>query len=240
KPTKELCGCEAKADGVYVGNIVMLNVSPWKGIIRFSKRGKLSPRYVRPFKIIERIGVMAYRLELTEKIHAIHNMFHVSNHKKCLADENLVIPLEEIQLDNKFHFIEEPMEIMDRKFKRLKQIRIPIVNVCWNSWRGPEFIWEREYFFMTMYSHLFPSKKRSTLSPVECFKRCHLDASMDPIDMTIEVKAKHEIEEHMHYDFHPLMYDCDYDRSIIGLEGDLETWNDDDDLLQQGDPYNWE
>ncbi|GKD94788.1 hypothetical protein Tco_1374625 [Tanacetum coccineum] len=143
-----------------VGNMVMLKVSPRKGIIRFGKRGKLSPRYVGPFKIIERIGPVAYRLELPKKLHGFHNTFHVSNLKKCLADENLVIPLDEIQLDDKLHFIEEPMEIIDREVKRLKQSRIPIVKVRWNSRRGPEFTWEREDFFMRKYQHLFPSKKR--------------------------------------------------------------------------------
>ncbi|GJY97298.1 putative reverse transcriptase domain-containing protein [Tanacetum coccineum] len=112
------------------------------------------------FNIIERIGPVAYRLELPEKLRGIHNTFHVSNLKKCLADENLVIPLEEIQLDDKLHFIEEPVEIMDREVKQLKQSKIPIVKVRWNSRRGPEFTWEREDFFMKKYPHLFPSKKR--------------------------------------------------------------------------------
>ncbi|GKA80092.1 hypothetical protein Tco_0786688, partial [Tanacetum coccineum] len=103
---------------------------------------------------------VAYRLELLEKLCSIHNTFHVSNLKKGLADENLVIPLEEIQLDDKLHFIEEPVEIMDREVKQLKQSRIPIVKVRWNSRRGPEFTWEREDFFMRKYPHLFPSKKR--------------------------------------------------------------------------------
>nr|GEV17231.1 guanylate-binding protein 3-like [Tanacetum cinerariifolium] len=98
-----------------VCDMVMLKVSPWKGIIRFGKRGKLSPRYIGPFKIIKRIGPVAYKLELPEKLHGIHNTFHVSNIKKCLADENLLIPLKEIQLDDKLHFIEEPVEIMDRE-----------------------------------------------------------------------------------------------------------------------------
>ncbi|GKC44585.1 hypothetical protein Tco_1062307, partial [Tanacetum coccineum] len=79
-------------------------------------------------KIIEGISPVAYRLELPEKLRGIHNTFHVSNLKKCLVDENLVIPLEEIQLDDKVHFIEEPVEIMDREVKRLKQSRIPIVK----------------------------------------------------------------------------------------------------------------
>ncbi|GJR73639.1 hypothetical protein Tco_0086004 [Tanacetum coccineum] len=122
-----------------VGDKVMLKVSPWKGVIRFGKRSKLSPQYVGPFKIIDRVGPVAYKLELPDELCGIHNTFHVSNLKKCLADENLVIPLEEIQLDDKLHFIEEPVEIMDREVKQLKQSRIPIVKVRWNSRRGPEF-----------------------------------------------------------------------------------------------------
>ncbi|GKF20268.1 hypothetical protein Tco_0068906 [Tanacetum coccineum] len=112
-----------------VGDMVMLKVSPWKGVICFGKRGKLSPRYIGPFKIIERISPVAYKLELPDKLHGIHRTFHVSNLKKCMADENLVIPLEEIKLDDKLHFIEEPVESMDREVKQLKQGRIPIVKV---------------------------------------------------------------------------------------------------------------
>ncbi|GJX61212.1 putative reverse transcriptase domain-containing protein [Tanacetum coccineum] len=146
-----------------VGDMVMLKVSPWKGVIRFGKRGKLSPRYIGPFKIIERIGPVAYKLELPDKLRGIHNTFHVSNLKKCLADENLVIPLEEIQLDDKLHFIEEPVEIIDREVKQLKQSRIPIVKVRWNSRRGPEYTWEREDFFKRNYPHLFSSNKKTRL-----------------------------------------------------------------------------
>nr|GEU98436.1 reverse transcriptase domain-containing protein [Tanacetum cinerariifolium] len=96
-------------------DMVMLKVLPWKGIIRFGKHGKLSPRYIGPFEIIERISSVAYKLELPEKLYGIHNTFHVFNLKKCLEDENIVIPLQEIQLDDKLHFIEEPIEIMDRE-----------------------------------------------------------------------------------------------------------------------------
>nr|GEX88742.1 putative reverse transcriptase domain-containing protein [Tanacetum cinerariifolium] len=130
-----------------VGDMVVLKVSPWKGVIRFGKRDNLSPRYIGPFEIIERISPVAYKLELPEKLRRIHNTFHVSNLKKCLADENLVIPLKEVQLDDKLHFIKEPVEIMDREVKQLKQSRIPIVKVRWNSIRGPEYTWEREDFF---------------------------------------------------------------------------------------------
>nr|GEV77975.1 hypothetical protein [Tanacetum cinerariifolium] len=112
------------------------------GVICFKKRGKLSPRYIWPLEIIKRIGPVAFKLELPEKLRGIHNTFHVSNLKKCLADENLVIPLEEIQLDDQLHFIEEPVEIMDREVKQLKQSRIPIVKVRWNSRRGLEYTWE--------------------------------------------------------------------------------------------------
>ncbi|GJR45408.1 putative reverse transcriptase domain-containing protein [Tanacetum coccineum] len=90
-----------------VGDKVMLKVSPWKGVVRFGKRGKLSPRYIGPFKILSRI--------------------------------DLVIPFDEIRIDEKLHFIEEPIEIVDKEEKQLKQSRIPIVKVRWNSKRGPEY-----------------------------------------------------------------------------------------------------
>nr|GEV52716.1 putative reverse transcriptase domain-containing protein [Tanacetum cinerariifolium] len=143
-----------------VGDMVMLKVLPWKGVIHFEKRGKLSPRYIRPFEIIERIGPVAYKLDLLEKLLGIHNTFHVSNIKKCMANENLVIPLKEIQLDDKLQFIEEPVEIMDREAKQLKQSRIPIVKFRWNSRRGPEYTWEREDFFKRNYPRLFSSNQK--------------------------------------------------------------------------------
>ncbi|GJR25870.1 putative reverse transcriptase domain-containing protein [Tanacetum coccineum] len=112
-----------------VGDKVMLKVSPWKGVIRFGKRGKLNPRYIRPFRIIDKVGTLAYRLELPEQLSRVHSTFHVSNLKKCFVDEPLAIPLEEIQIDDKLNFIKEPVKIMDREVKWLKQSRIPIVKV---------------------------------------------------------------------------------------------------------------
>ncbi|GKD17029.1 hypothetical protein Tco_1206187 [Tanacetum coccineum] len=105
----------------------MLKVLPWKGVIRFGKRGKLNPRYIRPFKIIA----------------------------KCLSYESLFIPLDEIQVDDKLHFIEEPVEIMDKEIKQLNRIRIRIIKVRWNSRRGPEFTWEHKDQFRDKYPQLF-------------------------------------------------------------------------------------
>ncbi|GJR59037.1 putative reverse transcriptase domain-containing protein [Tanacetum coccineum] len=112
-----------------VGDKVMLKVSPWKGVVRFGKRGKLNPRYVGPFKVIERVGEVAYKLELPEELSRVHNTFHVSNLKKCHADEPLAVPLDGLYLDDKLHFVEEPVEIMGCEVKRLKQSRIPLVKV---------------------------------------------------------------------------------------------------------------
>ncbi|GJY82304.1 putative reverse transcriptase domain-containing protein [Tanacetum coccineum] len=112
-----------------VGDRVMLKVSPWKGVVRIGKRGKLNPRYVGPFKVLEKVGSIAYKLELPQELSRVHNTFHVSNLKKCYSGEPLAVPLEGLHVDDKLHFVEEPMEIMDREVKRLNQSRIPIVKV---------------------------------------------------------------------------------------------------------------
>nr|GEW25998.1 putative reverse transcriptase domain-containing protein [Tanacetum cinerariifolium] len=123
-----------------VGDKVVLKVSPWKGVIRFGKREKLNPRYIGPFKILAKVGTVAYRLELPEQLSRVHST-----------------PLDEIQVDDKLNFIKEPVEIMDCEVKRLKQSRIPIVKVRWNSRRGLEFTWEHEDQMQKKYPHLFPN-----------------------------------------------------------------------------------
>nr|GEV05230.1 putative reverse transcriptase domain-containing protein [Tanacetum cinerariifolium] len=123
---------------------VMLKVSPRKGVIRFRKLGKLKPRYIGPFKILDRIGPVAYTLELPEELNNVHSTFYISNLKKCLSDESLVILMKELRLDVKLNFVEEPIEIIDQEVKQLKRNRIPIVKVRWYSKRGREFTWERE------------------------------------------------------------------------------------------------
>ncbi|GKF17303.1 putative reverse transcriptase domain-containing protein [Tanacetum coccineum] len=110
-----------------VGDYVLLKVSPWKGVVRFGKKGKLPPRFVGPFEIIKKVGPVAYRLDLPEELDGVHDTFHVSNLKKCLADPTLQVPLDEIQV------------ILEREFKKLKCSRIAIVKVRWNSKCGPEF-----------------------------------------------------------------------------------------------------
>ncbi|GKF18513.1 putative reverse transcriptase domain-containing protein [Tanacetum coccineum] len=112
-----------------VGDYVLLKVSPWKGVVRFGKKGKLAPRFVGPFEIVEKVGPMAYRLDFPEELNGFHDTFHVSNIKKCLPDPTLQVPLDEIQVDVKLNFVEEPMEILEREFKKLKRSRIAIVKV---------------------------------------------------------------------------------------------------------------
>ncbi|GJX59499.1 putative reverse transcriptase domain-containing protein [Tanacetum coccineum] len=107
--------------------------------------------------ILKRVGPVAYTLELPEELSNVHSTYHVSNLKKCLSDESLIIPMKELQLDDKLNFVEEPIEIMDQEVKQLIKSRIPIVKVRWNFKRGPEFTWEREDQIRAKYPHLFPN-----------------------------------------------------------------------------------
>ncbi|GKE52643.1 hypothetical protein Tco_1487799, partial [Tanacetum coccineum] len=136
-----------------VGDRVMLKVSPWKGVVRFGKPGKLNPRYVGPFKVLAKVGKVSYRLELPQELTRVYHTFHVSNLKKSLKG---------IHVDDKLQFVEEPIEIMEREIKRLKRSRIPLVNVRWNSRRGPEFTWEHEDSFKQKYLWLFTNRASSS------------------------------------------------------------------------------
>ncbi|GKE15736.1 hypothetical protein Tco_1423313 [Tanacetum coccineum] len=123
--------------------------------LHFGKKSKLAPRYVGSFGILERIGLVAYRLRLPEELSSVHDTFHVSNMKKCLADANLHVPLNEIKIDKTLHFVEEPVEIMDCGIRSLKRNKISLVKVHWNSKSGPEFTWEREDHMKFKYPRLF-------------------------------------------------------------------------------------
>ncbi|GJU38859.1 putative reverse transcriptase domain-containing protein [Tanacetum coccineum] len=160
---KSLADRNRKPVEFQVRDMVMWKVSPWKSVIRFGKRGKLNPRYIRPFKVLAKNEMVAYILELPDQLSRVHSTFHVSNLKKCYADKPLAISLDEIQID-KLNFIEEPIEIMDREVKQLKQRRNLIVKVHWNSWRGPKFTWEREDQMKKKYPYLFVKSKPTSES----------------------------------------------------------------------------
>nr|GEY31214.1 putative reverse transcriptase domain-containing protein [Tanacetum cinerariifolium] len=154
-PFEALYDLKRKPMEFQVGDRVMLKVSPWKGVVRFGKRGKLNPRYVGPFKVVAMVGFIAYKLDLPEELSRVHNTFHVSNMKKCYANEPLAVPLDGLHFDDKLQFVEEPVEIMDHEVKQLRNSHVPIVKVRWKSRRGLEFTWEREDQFKKKYPHLF-------------------------------------------------------------------------------------
>ncbi|GKC56515.1 hypothetical protein Tco_1084113 [Tanacetum coccineum] len=147
-----------------VGDHVMLKVLPWKGVVCFGKKGKLAPRYVGPFKILEMIGPIAYRLRLFEELSGVHDTFHVSNLKKWLADASLHVPMDEIKVDKTLRFVKEPVEIMDPKIKSLKRSKISLVKVRWNLKRGPKFTWEREDYMKSNYPQLFVDRAHESAS----------------------------------------------------------------------------
>ncbi|GKF62601.1 hypothetical protein Tco_0182655 [Tanacetum coccineum] len=124
----------------------------------------MAPRYVRPFEILERISPVAYRLRLPEQLSGVHDTFHVSNLKKCLAGASLHVPLNEIKVDKTLCFIEEPVEILDREIRSLKRSKISLMKVRWNSKRGPEFTWEREDYIKSKYPQLFVDRADESAS----------------------------------------------------------------------------
>ncbi|XP_021975263.1 uncharacterized protein LOC110870386 [Helianthus annuus] len=138
-----------------VGDFVLLKVSPWKGIIRFRKRGKLGPRYIGPFKILARVGRVAYRLELPPTLDGIHNTFHVSQLRKCLADETALVPLDDIVLDKGLNYVERPIAINDVKVKKLRNKAVRQVLAQWQHRKGSELTWESEDEMRKYYPFLF-------------------------------------------------------------------------------------
>ncbi|GJW35356.1 hypothetical protein Tco_0058276 [Tanacetum coccineum] len=147
-----------------IDKIVSCKGDVLKRIVCFEKKGKLAPRYVGPFEILERIGSVAYRLRLPDELSGVHDTFHVSNLKRCLADASFHVPLDEIKVDKTLRFVREPVEIMDRKVKSLKRSRISLVKVRWNSKRGPEFTWEREGYMKSKYPQLFVDRADESAS----------------------------------------------------------------------------
>ena len=138
-----------------VGDMVLLKVSPWKGVIRFRKRGKLGPRYIGPFRIVARVGKVAYRLELPEELSRIHNTFHVSQLRKCIMDQEAVVSLDDIQVDERLNYVERPVAILERKKKILRNKEIPLVKVQWEHRKGSDWTWEPEAEMREHYPTLF-------------------------------------------------------------------------------------
>nr|GEX79208.1 putative reverse transcriptase domain-containing protein [Tanacetum cinerariifolium] len=138
-----------------IDKVILIKEKLKAGIVRFGKKGKLAPRYVRPLKILERIGLVAYRLRLPKELNNVHDTFHVSNLKKCLADANLHVLLDEIKDEKTLRFVEEPINIMDREIKKLKRKKIALVKFRWNSKCGPEFTWEHKDQMRIKYPQLF-------------------------------------------------------------------------------------
>ncbi|GJZ03295.1 hypothetical protein Tco_0536570 [Tanacetum coccineum] len=156
---------DVKLARIDIDEIIVRNgILPWKGVIRFGKKGKLAPRYVGPFEILKRVGHVAYRLRLSEELSGVHDTFHVSNLKKCLAEASLHVPLGEIKVDKTLRFVEEPVEIMDREVKSLKHSKIALVKARWNSKCGPEFTWEREDYMKSKYPRLFVDRADESAS----------------------------------------------------------------------------
>ena len=130
-------------------------VSPWKGVIRFRKRGKLGPKYIGPFRVLAWVGRVAYRLDHSAELSQIHSTFHISQLQKCLVDDSAFVPLEDIQVDDHLNYIERPVAILDRKTKTLRNKVVELVKVYWLHRKGSEWTWEPEDEVREHYLKLF-------------------------------------------------------------------------------------
>nr|GEU28984.1 retrotransposon protein, putative, unclassified [Tanacetum cinerariifolium] len=188
-----------------LGDKVMLKVSPWKGVIHFGKRGKLNQMYNGPFKLLAKVRIVAYRIELPQQLSRFHSTFHVSNLKKCLSDEPLAISLDEIHIDDKLHFVEEPLEIMDREVKRLKHKY-------------------HEDGSLSRYKAQLVANGRSQQQGIDC------DETFSPLDVKnaflhgqlSEIVYMHQPPGFVDY-IHP-NYVCHLQRSLYGLKQALRAW----------------
>ena len=142
-----------------VGDKVFLRISPWKGIIRFGKRGKLSPRFIGPYEVIGKVGEVAYRLELPAELSRIHNVFHVSMLRKYIADPSHVLLEQPMELKENLSYEETPVQILDRRDQILRSKVIPLVKVLWRNHAVEEATWEHEEQMRSQYPHLFDTSK---------------------------------------------------------------------------------
>ncbi|XP_026400415.1 uncharacterized protein LOC113296323 [Papaver somniferum] len=147
-----------------VGDLVLLKVSPMKGVLHFGKKGKLAPRFIGPFPIIERIGKVAYRLALPERFFGVHNVFHVSMLRKnvCDADQHPLIDYHDLELQKDASYEEKPYKIVDRREHVLRRKTIPMVKVQWHHHNDKEVTWEREDDMLKRYPDLFEDTESTT------------------------------------------------------------------------------
>ncbi|KAL5849950.1 hypothetical protein ACOSQ4_007963 [Xanthoceras sorbifolium] len=138
-----------------VGDRVFLKVSPWKKILRFGKKGKLSPRFIGPYEIIERVGPVAYRLALPLELEKIHDVFHVSMLRRYRSDPSHKVQTEAIEIQLDLTYEEEPVEILDREIKELRNKKIPLVKILWRNHNVEEATWESEEVMRQQYPQLF-------------------------------------------------------------------------------------
>ncbi|KAL4037955.1 hypothetical protein IC575_001558 [Cucumis melo] len=138
-----------------IGDKVFLKVAPMKGVLRFERRGKLSPRFVGPFEILERIGPVAYRLALPPSLSTVHDVFHVSMLRKYVPDPSHVVDYEPLEIDENLSYVEQPVEVLAREVKTLRNKQIPLVKVLWRNHRVEEATWEREDDMRSRYPELF-------------------------------------------------------------------------------------
>ncbi|KAL0540954.1 hypothetical protein IC582_020980 [Cucumis melo] len=140
-----------------VGDKVFLKLSPWKGVLRFGRKGKLSPRFIRPYEILERIGPVAYRLALPMELSRIHDVFHMSMLCKYVPDPSHILEAQPVQLKENLSYEEEPIQILDKKEQVLRNKVIPLVKVLWRNHNTEEATWELEQAMKVQYPHLFTS-----------------------------------------------------------------------------------
>ena len=140
-----------------VGDKVFLRVSPWKGVLRFGKKGNLSPRYIGLYEIVARIGPLAYRLALPQELSQLHDVFHMSMLRRYRSDPSHVVQTGEIDVSDNLSYVEEPVQILDRKQRQLRNRKIPMVKVLWKNHGIEEATWETKEYMRQHYPHLFPN-----------------------------------------------------------------------------------
>ncbi|XP_010669206.2 uncharacterized protein LOC104886455 [Beta vulgaris subsp. vulgaris] len=138
-----------------VGEKVLLKVSPIKGVMRFGMKGKLSPKFIGPYEILERIGEVAYRLALPPEIARVHNVFHISQLRRSISDPSHVLTPDDLQLEDNLSYVEVPMKILDSKVRATRKGEVKLVKVLWSNHKNDELSWESEDAMRAQYPHLF-------------------------------------------------------------------------------------